>query len=45
MFLFPWLDHGESIFDFEKSNLSHGDVIFQSVGRSILAVFLPTNEI
>ena len=33
MFLFPWLHHGKSISNFEKSTFFHGDAIFTPLGR------------
>ena len=33
MFLFPWLHHGESISNFEKSTFFHGDAILTPLGR------------
>ena len=32
IFLFPWLHHGESISNFEKYTLFHGDAIFRPLG-------------
>ena len=41
MFLFPWLHHGESISNFEKSTFFHGDAIFQLLSRSSLVILGP----
>ena len=32
MYLFPWLHHGESISNFEKSTFFHGDAILDPLG-------------
>ena len=36
MFLFPWLHHGERIFNFEKPTFFHGGAIVHPVGKSFL---------
>ena len=39
MFLFPWLHHGGSISNFEKSTFFHGDAVLDPLGSLNKAIF------